>query len=554
MRRNPVYWFLTALLAFVLAACGGGTGSETSATGNVSVSLTDAPESEISFDNVFITVTAVWFHTSDAAGPGDGGWLRYPLSAPKTVDLAHLTNGAVSQVLNKTLPVGHYQQIRILLAPTGDDTYLSPYNNEVILSGDSAAHALRIPDADHGIRLIGSFQVTEGGTLNLAIDFDLSHDVVPFHNFGNGKDEFLLKPRLRYFDLDNVGSITGRIDAATRAAGYFFVFKAEQPETGPGTDNTWHVRRFTTVGFQGDNTAFKLSLLRPGTYDVVMRGRNVDTVIVRGVPVVKGANTDLGPATFMPTGSGEFFANTRVSPTGSWVNFYQTLDNNAAGTAVEYPYEIRYRHINPFTGSFFDNIALSNGPIHLRSYSSAGGGGTSFVADIIPREWSGGKAGFGAVADAIMFDRSASMIFDNTAAGPMGIPGPTFGGRLDVSAPATPATASGAIFSHMNRPMTLDNVYLLAVHGGMVVDSFLPTVTTGPMTWTMIGGRMQAPYSWASLPGKIPGAVYGIDGFGWSPPGSPNGPAFAAGIVPAIADLRAGDDTAANFTMARIFP
>jgi hypothetical protein len=101
--------------------------------------------------------------------------------------------------------------------------------------------------------------------------------------------------------------------------------------------------------------------------------------------------------------------------------------------------------------------------------------------------------------------------------------------------------------------MTLDNVYLLAVHGGVIVDSFLPTATTGPMTWTMTGGKMQAPYAFRPLPGKIPGAVYGIDGLGWSA-APPNGPAFAVGIVPAIADLRAGDDTAANFTMARIVP
>jgi len=551
MRRGSFLWIPIALLAFVLAACGGGDGGS-APTGTAQISLTDAPGNEIAFDNVFITVTAVRFHTSDAAGPDDAGWLRYPLATPKTVDLAHLTDGAFSRILSQILPVGDYQQIRILLAPTEDDTYLSPYNNEAVVGG--VPYALRVPDAEHGIRLNGSFQVTEGGTLDLAIDFDIGHDVVPFHNFGTGKDEFLLKPRLRYFDLGNVGSITGKIDAATRAAGYFFVFKAEQPETGPGMDNTYHVRRFTTVGYQGDNTAFKLSLLRPGTYDVVMRGRNVDTVIVRGVPVVQGANTDLGAAINMPTGSGEFFANTTVSPTGSWVNFYQTLDNNAAGTAVEYPYEIRYRHINPFTGSFFDNIALSNGPIHLRSYSGAGGGGTSPVADITPREWSGGKAGFGAVADALMFDRCAYLIFDNTAIGPKGIPGPTFTGRLNVSAPAAPATASGAIFSFLDRPMTLDNVYLLAVHGGMVVDSFLPTATIGPMTWTMMGGKMQAPYTFQPLPGNIPGAVYGIDGLGWSLPASPGGPAFAVGIIPAIADLRAEDDTAANFTMARIVP
>lgn len=549
LKSNP--WIAVAFLSFVLAACGAGTGG--TPTGTARLSVTDAPGDEIAFDNVLVTVKAVWFHTSDAAGEGDGGWLRYPLSSPMTIDLARLTNGAVSQILNRTLPVGHYQQIRILLAPTEDSTYLSPYNNQAIVGG--AVYPLRVPAADQGIRLAGTFQVVDGGTLNLAIDFDLGHDVVPFVNLGNGNREFILKPRLRYFDLDSVGSITGRIDAATRAAGFNFVFKAEQLEQGPGKDNTYHVRRFTTAGYLGDNTAFRLSLLRPGTYDVVMRGRNVDTVIVRGVTVTAGVNTDLGAAINMPAGGGEFFANTRVSPTGAWVNFYQTLDNSAAGTAAEYPYEIRFRHVCPLTGIFFDNIALSNGKLHLRSYS---GGTTTLVAgNVTPQEWigGGGNARFGAVADAFLFDRSAFVIFDNTAAGPLsGIPGPTFGSRLAVSAPAVPAIASGAIFSHMNKPMTLDKVYLLAVHGGRVVDSFIPTQSSGPMTWTMSGGRMQAPYAFLPLPGNIPGSVYGIDGLGWSPPGSPNGPAFAVGTAPAIADLRAGDDTAANFTMNRIFP
>jgi hypothetical protein len=551
MRGKYNLLIAAAFLMLFLAACGAGSGG--GPTGTAVLSLTDAPGDEIAFDNVLVTVKAVWFHTSDAAGEGDGGWLVYPLSSPKTVDLARLTDGAISQMFNQTLPVGHYQQIRIILAATEDNTYLSPYNNEAIVGG--VAYSLRVPAAAHGIRLAGSFQVVEGGTLNLAIDFDIGHDVVPFQNPGNGNREFLLKPRLRYFDLDSVGSITGRIDAATRAVGYHFVFKAEQLEAGPGKDNTYHVRRFTTAGYLGDNTAFRLSFLKPGTYDVVMRGRNVDTVIVRGVTVTSGTNTDLGPAINMPTGVGEFFANTRVSPTGSWVNFYQTLDNNAAGTAMEYPYEIRFRHVCPLTGIFFDNIALSNGKLHLRGYS---GGTTTLIAgNVTPQEWTGGggNARFGAVADAFLFDRSASVIFDNTASGPIsGIPGPTFGARLAVSAPAVSAIASGAILSHMNKPMTLDKVYLLAVHGGRVVDSFIPTQSSGPMTWTMSGGRMQAPYAFLPLPGNIPGSVYGIDGLGWSPPGSPNGPAFAVGTAPAIADLRAGDDTAANFTMNRIIP
>jgi hypothetical protein len=289
------------------------------------------------------------------------------------------------------------------------------------------------------------------------------------------------------------------------------------------------VKRYT--GIRADHTIL-LSFHPPGTYDVLLRGRGVETVIVRGVPVVKGTVTDLGPAIAMPAGT-EFTVNTTTNPTGAWVNFYQTLDI-AMGGVPEAPYEIRFRHVDPFTGSFLAPIALSNGPIHFGTYKT--GNAISFQA-VTPNEWAGGNAGFTAVADALLFQPTSFVPFDNTSAGPV------FGGRMDVIAGTIPYTASGTISSFLGRTMQLDNNILFVVHKGLIVDAY-PNLNV-PM---VMGPGMNAAFATQPLPGGFPGAFYGIDGLGWSV--SPA--TFAVGI-PGLADLRTGDDTSANFTMVKIF-
>jgi hypothetical protein len=72
-------WSLALLAAvFALQACGkssssSGSGSGTP-SGTLSVLVTDAPGD---FDHVYITVKDIWFHTSDAAGPNEAGWLKF---------------------------------------------------------------------------------------------------------------------------------------------------------------------------------------------------------------------------------------------------------------------------------------------------------------------------------------------------------------------------------------------------------------------------------------------------------------------------------------------
>jgi hypothetical protein len=528
---------LPILLLSLLAACGGG--SSDSANGTVKIRLTDAPAGENGIDNVWITVRGVMFHLVDAADPEDTGWIgrRFADNETVTVNLARLANGEMQTVFdNISLPPGRYRQILLFVEPTRaiDNVAASAgaaglrYNNQV----DTAAGAapLRIPDALRGIRLAGTFDVVSGVKLDLAIDFDIGHDVVEISR--GAVREYLLKPLLRYFDLGRAGAIVGRIDsAAALDNAAFFVFKAEQPNA----DNSYRVvRRFTTLA---DNTGrFVFYPLAPGRYDIVLRGRHRKTAIVRNVNVLAGGTpsvgfADLGTVT-MDAGA-EITVGASVSPSGSWIDFYQTLPGDSV------PYEIRFRHVNPFTGSFEGNIALSAEGIKVGTWN--GGNPVAFTT-VLPMDntFSPAAGAFSAVADALLYDRSAPLpvnLVDNnsTLAFPALVP----------SAPANPAgnTASGHI--RMSAAgMGLTSGLMLAVRDGLVIDRLDVTAMMGNN-----GGN----YAFANLPGGTTLApfargVYGLETIGWS------SSSVAVGFrdltfLPAIADLRFGNRSTINLWM-----
>ncbi len=539
MKRNHLLWIPAVLFALFLTACGGGGGTGTSSsTGTAQIVLTDAPGS--GFDNVFLTVDEIWFHADNTAGPDDAGWLRYRLPVPQGVDLARRTNGAVSSmILNQALPAGQYRQIRILLLSNDDAVEHPehhPYNNAVVVTDNvvTTSYPLEIPEThqeddltamreNRGIPVLGSFQVTAGGTLRLAIDIDIGHDVVKVMR--NGQAGYLLKPRPRAIDLDNVGSISGRIDNTAIGAGHAVL--AEQRSA----DNTYHVvRRHAAV----DNTgSFLLSFLEPGTYDVLLRGSGVETVIIKDVPVTRNATTGL-PTPIMATAGTEYEVNMSVRPAGAWVTFYQTLP----GTG-EVPYEVVSRNVDPFTGSFHDPIALSAGRLHVGTYANnlLGIG----CSPVTPLE---GNGGFVVSGDAVLFARKYYPFSDNVASAtfiPVADNGTTlvFADRLPVKSPPSVGggnTISGTMSLPSQLGWTPDNVVLFAVRGGMIVDSLFlanPFAAGQSASYVMNhlpGGSAMAP---------LPGAIYEIEAFGFGPVDTVVG-------MPAMADLRTGSANGAD--------
>jgi hypothetical protein len=416
------------VLTLALTACGGGGGSGPSGSsspasaqmGKANVALADAPS--LDFDHVWITAKEIDFHQLDTASPMDSQWLKFPLSAPVTIDLTQYANGNLAQVFSGlSLPVGTYRQIRLILVD--DEAALTNsaladallYNDQVDYT-DSAGvsrHApLEIIGPRQGINLMGTFSVSASAPLNLVLDFDVDDDVVRFpDSLGSGLDAFTLKPNLRYFDLAQSGAIVGKVDptqlAVNGGTAYNLIIKAEQISS----DGTHHqVMRATTVRSDGTFTLFPVTVASgmSQNYDVLVRGREMETLIVRGVPVTAGTTPTNGAtqisSTPLPITIGsEYTVNlaSAMAPTGSWVNFFQTLP--PALDPVGVPYEVRFRHVNPFTGLIEIPFPLSEGSLHVGDYVASGSPTFTTAAPVQ------GAGGFSAFGGAIQFATSASV-------------------------------------------------------------------------------------------------------------------------------------------------
>ncbi len=516
------------LFLVLLQACGtSSSSSSTGPTGSMAVSVTDAPGD---FDHAWITVTDVWIHTNDTAGPNDTGWRKYPLSSSKTVDLLTLANGNAQPVWNNIpVPVGDYRQIRLVLADTDDTLTASAaaaglaYNNEVVVN--SVEYPLHVPDARHGIRLVpvvGAFQVREGGTLRLAIDFDAGHDIVDFRT-----GEYILKPRLAYFDLDHAGAIIGKLESAGSVTTPRFVIKAERLASD-GTNTCHVVRRWTVPKPDGTFILYPVSTLVTSTWDVVVRGLDHQTVIIKGVPVTEGTTpasgaTNVGTITMTAATSSDYAVTGAItSPSGAWVQFYQTLPG-----AGEYPYEIRFRHFNPLTGAFTIPFPLSSDVLRVGTY---GARPISF-APVTPQE---GAGGYQAAAGAILYDRSPYEAVSSSSS-------LVSFGSLTVTSPYQGNTVTGMISMRPAMMSTMDRGVLFAVHGGMIVNAINIGSNAGGGGQIASGGT----YTMSNLPGgsaaaPLPGAFYGVEALGWTSTQS----SLKAFAIPQVVDLRIGSDMA----------
>jgi len=505
-------------LAFSLVNC---TGAKVSPYGTVDVDLIDAPA--ISYLHAFITVNKIAFHASPDAGSNSAGWQTTDLSAnPVTVDLAQLTNGKLYAdtaadnlplFSGVVLPVGTYRQIRLYLVSTEDRT-LAPsaiakgllYNNQATFE-DGTNAAIRIPNTAEGIKLIPEtpLDVVAGKSVRLALDFNLMNDM--FAVYPDGQLECILKPRLGFFDMGAVGAIKGKVVFSNTSTPYLTI-KAEQ--VVPGNDCRV-VRRSTTQN--EDSGVFNLYPLpvfgnsSTAVYDILLRGRNMQTVIVKNVKVHKGSSltagaVNLGTITLNP--GSEFTAQllNPYHPSGAWFNFYQTL------TTDPVPFEVHNRHLDPYTGKFPDPTELSSTAIQVYDFSTGSLTGPILDATTAP-------GSFSTVAEAVLYDRSASVNI-SSAAGTMVTFTPNSltplpsANRID-----TTISIPGSIMGSLNKG------YLFITSGGLIIDCYQvdALIAAG-------GGR----YSVPNLPGgtaanPLPGAYYsvnvlGLDGGGKSVLGS----------------------------------
>ncbi len=168
----------TAVLLSALAgACSsGGDGDE-----NLRVNLTDAPMDGVRAVNV--TIASVRIHQSADAGNDVAGWRELPVRAPMPVDLMRLRGGVLMELCRARLDAGHYQQLRLVVAQNAGPN--PPYHNSVRTMGGQL-RPLEIPS---DIKIVHSFQVADGTTTDLTLDFRADQSL---RQHGNG--EYFMQP------------------------------------------------------------------------------------------------------------------------------------------------------------------------------------------------------------------------------------------------------------------------------------------------------------------------------------------------------------------------
>jgi len=228
--------------------------------GHITVHLTDAPAD---YEAVNLVVTGVSVHRGDSED--SGGWESLTLDSTTVYDLLELRNGVFARLAQGDVPAGHYTQIRLLLGSG---------SNVVV---DGTTYPLTVPSGmQSGYKLVGEFDVPDGGGVELTLDFDAARSI---HRTGNGR--YMLKPTVRVIvnHVATTGDIIGHLLPEGVAATVYAI-------SGPDTVQT---------AVAGADGRFDLAALLAGTYSVAVHPDTAyrDTTI-EGVIVNAGATTDVG--------------------------------------------------------------------------------------------------------------------------------------------------------------------------------------------------------------------------------------------------------------------
>jgi len=196
------------VMILMTAGCGGGGGS--SGTGTLSVYLTDAAKS--TYKAVYVTIDKVQVHQGSVdVSPNDQNW-QAVASPDQTYNLLELVNGVMQTLGTNDLESGTYTQIRLIIGNQPDDGVNilgqpHPYANYIITDKDEV-NELKIPSGyQTGIKLVHEFDMVNGLTVELVLDFDVSKSIVLAGKSG----QFLLQPTIRVIDTVNNAIIAGTV-------------------------------------------------------------------------------------------------------------------------------------------------------------------------------------------------------------------------------------------------------------------------------------------------------------------------------------------------------
>lgn len=205
---RTINWISLTLIFFFFAACGGSK-SDSSGTGTLSLGLTDASTDD--YKAVYVTIKEVQVHLGDEAdGEDENGNWEVVVTPNATYNLLELVNGIIEQLGIKDLEAGHYTQLRMIIDDEPDggtnmNNEIHPFANYII-DQSNAYHELKIPSGyQTGVKIVHGFDIVEGQVTELVLDFDALKSVVKAGNSG----KWILKPTIKVIDMLVTGMISG---------------------------------------------------------------------------------------------------------------------------------------------------------------------------------------------------------------------------------------------------------------------------------------------------------------------------------------------------------
>jgi hypothetical protein len=195
---------------------------------------------------------------------------------------------------------------------------------------------------------------------------DGAKDLVPFAY--SNLTGMLLNPHVTAYDQAASGAIQGTLDvssltgvSSTSTSSYLNI---QVTAESLSADGTRHIAvNSAPVSSSGTFTVYPLSTSSssPTSYDLVIHGPGIATIIVKGVTVNAGAPSTTTPVnigTITPRAATSSFTvslnTTTPLPAGALVGFYQTLPGSS-----EVPYLIDEQPIDPFSRTFASPESLS---------------------------------------------------------------------------------------------------------------------------------------------------------------------------------------------------
>lgn len=272
--KNIFEKFLIAALSFFLilgAGCNTDDDFNNQTDGKLIIKLIDGPFPTDLVAEANVTISSILVRNVDENA---GSPFLTLTEEEMSFNLLDLTNGVTATLVDKQIPAGTYDQIRMIVSEAN------------IVLKDQTIYDLKIPSGEQtGIKIMLDplVVIAEDLGAEIILDFDVSRSFVVQGNPDTpaGIKGFIFKPVVRSANKDVTGSLSGKVTDTEEVA-----LEGVQISVFSGAE-------LVSTTFTTEEGKYKILGLLPGTYIVTAEHLGYVSVTVEDVEIEKGEDTEV---------------------------------------------------------------------------------------------------------------------------------------------------------------------------------------------------------------------------------------------------------------------